>query len=117
MDAAADTAWQEADGVAAKTQAGVPKSSVSARRRGDCVYQSDPARLGAVLCGRSCESLLLLHLRLGGKEDSVPLGSSKPATWFRVEAVESRMAVRHAGTVSRVLRGVLTGPGPLVPLD
>jgi hypothetical protein len=46
MDAAADTASQEADGVAAHTQAGVPKSSVSARRRGDCVYQSDPARLG-----------------------------------------------------------------------
>ena len=81
------------------------------------MYQSDPARLGAVLCGRSFESLLLLHPRLGGKEDSVPLGSSKPAPRFRVEAVESGVAVRHAGTVPRVLRGVLTGPGPLFPLD
>src|SRR4029434_6263642 len=117
MDAAADAARQEADGVAADAQAGLSKSSVSARGRGDCAYQSHPARLGAVLCVRSLESLLLVHPRLGGEEDSAPPGAGQPASRVRVEAVESGVAVRHAGTVPRVLRGVLTAPGPLFPLD
>src|SRR5687767_6904757 len=97
MDAAADAARQEADGVAADAQAGPSKSSVSAGRRGDCANQSHPARLGAVPCVRSLESLLLVHPRLGREEDSVPPGPSKPATRFRMEAVAS--GVPHVGTV------------------
>jgi len=50
MDAPADTATQEADGIAADAQAGLSESSVPAYRRGDCAYQSYPARLSAVLC-------------------------------------------------------------------
>src|SRR5438309_2294536 len=108
MDAAADAARQEANGVAADAQAGLSTSSVSARRRGDCACQSHPARLGAILCVRSLESLLLVHPRLGGEEDSVPPGPSRPATRIRVEAVESGVAVRPAGTVRRVPGCVLT---------
>src|SRR2546428_7136180 len=96
MDAVADAARQEADGVAADAQASLSKSSVSARRRGDCAYQSHPARLGAVLCVRPLESLLLVHPRLGGEEDSVPPGPSQPATRFRVEAVAAGVALPHA---------------------
>src|SRR5262245_3726113 len=90
MDAAADAASQEADGVAADAQAGVP-NLVS--RRGDCAYQSHPARLGAVLCGRSLESLLLVHPRLGRAADSGPLGACAPASRLRMEEVEQSVVV------------------------
>src|SRR5262245_66027980 len=88
MDAAADAARQEADGVAADAQAGVPKLSVPVSRRGDGAYQSHPARLGAVLCGRALESLLIVHTRLGIEEGSGPLCSCAPASRLRMEDVE-----------------------------
>ncbi len=61
MDAAANPATQEADGVAADAQAGVSKPSVPARRRGDCSHQSDTARLGAILCGRPLQPVFLIR--------------------------------------------------------
>src|SRR5262249_582054 len=93
MDAAADAARQEANGVAADAQAGLPKSSVPAHRRGDCAYQSHPARLGAVLCIWPLESLLLVHPRLGREEDTAPPGAGKPASRLRVETVEQNVDV------------------------
>jgi hypothetical protein len=56
--------------------------------RGDCANQPDSAWLGAVLCGRSFEPLLLVHPRVGRKEDAAPFGAGQPASRFRVEAVE-----------------------------
>ena len=67
---------EEADGAAADAQAGIPTPSVPAGRRGDCQHQPDSARLGAVLCGRPFEPVLLVHSRLGGEEDSGPPGAA-----------------------------------------
>src|SRR5712691_11251206 len=99
MDATADAATEEADGAVADPQAGLSKSSVPARGRGDCAHQSHPARLGAVLFGRSLESLLLVHPRLGGEEDSAPPGACAPASRLRVEAVEQSVVVWRPRTV------------------
>ena len=44
--------------------------------------QSDPARLGELLCGRPLESVLLLHPRLGGKEDPAPSGACSKRQGF-----------------------------------
>src|SRR5262249_10553916 len=99
MDAPADAARQEADGVAADAQGGLSESSVPAHRRGDCAYQSHPAGLGAVLCIRPLESLLLVHPRLGGEEDSAPPGAREPASRFRVETVEPSVVVWRARVV------------------
>src|SRR5712691_5712468 len=93
MDAAADPAKQEADGVAADAQARVSKPSVPARCRGDCPHQSNPARLGALLCGRPLQPVFLVHSRLGGEEDSDPPGARAPASRVRLEAVEQRVVV------------------------
>src|ERR1700674_4883245 len=93
MDAAAYPAKQEADGVAAHAQAGVSKSSVPARRSGDCPHQSHSARLGAVLCGRPLQPVFLLYSRLGGEEDSRPPGAGAPASRVRLEAVEQSVVV------------------------
>src|SRR5262249_13067511 len=93
MDAPADAARQEADGVAADAQAGLSKSSVPARRRGDCANQSHPAGLGAVLCVRPLESLLRLHRRLGSEDGAAPRGGGQPASRLRVEAVEQSVVV------------------------
>src|SRR4029453_16212447 len=97
MDAAAEAARQEADGVAADAQAGLSKSSVLARGGVVCPYQPHPARVGAVLCVRSLESLLLVHPRLGGEEDSTPPGAGKPASRVRMEGGELGGVVRHVG--------------------
>src|SRR5262244_1874892 len=93
MDAPADAARQEADGIVADAQGGLSKSSVPARRRGDCAYQSHSARLGAVLCVRSLEPVLLVHPRLGREDGAAPPGTGQPASRLRVEAVEQSVVV------------------------
>ena len=85
-----------------QAQGDFPKPSVPARQRGDCADQSDPARLGEVLCGRPLEPVLLVHSRLGREEDSAPPGASAPASRLRLEAVEQGMAVWDARTLLRV---------------
>jgi len=45
------------------------KLPVAASRSGGAVDQSDPSRLGAVVCSRARQRVLLLHQRPGGKED------------------------------------------------
>jgi RNA-directed DNA polymerase len=62
-------------------------------------YQSHPAWLGAVLCIRPLGSLLLVHPRLGGEEDSAPLGACKPASRLRMETMEPSMVVWRARVV------------------
>src|SRR5690348_6141799 len=99
MDATADAAREEADGVAAGAHGGLPKSSVPTGRRGDCAYQSHSARLGPVLCVRSREPLLLVHPRLGGEEGAEPLGARAPTPWLWVETVEQSMAVWGSRTL------------------
>ena len=75
------------------------RRSVSARRRRDCLYQSDAARLGAILCGRPFQPVFLVHSRLGREEDSGPLGAYVPTSRVRLEAVEPRVAVWDPGPV------------------
>src|SRR5262249_18863764 len=95
MDAVADAARQEADGIVATAQANLSEPSLSARRRGDCAGQYHPSRLGAVLCVWSLESLLLVRPRLGGKEDAEPLGAGAPTSRLWVDAVAQSVAVRR----------------------
>ena len=78
---------------------GFSKSSVPARRRGDCAYQSHPAGLGAVLCVRPLQPMLLVHPRLGREEGSAPPGAGTPASRLRVEAVEQSVVVWGPRTV------------------
>src|SRR5688572_10982603 len=102
MDAASHPAGEKADGAPALAQADFSKPSVPANQRGDCDNQPDSAWLGAVLCGRPFEPVLLVHSRLGRKEDSAPFGAGQPASRFWLEAMEQGMAVWDA----RTLRGV-----------
>ena len=50
--------------------------------------QSNPARLGELLCHRAFESLFLLHPPMGRKKDPTPPGQSPIASRLRLEAVE-----------------------------
>ena len=99
MDAASHPTGEKADGPSRDAQADFPTPSVPAHQRGDCENQPDSAGLGAVLCGRPFEPVLLVHPRLGRKEDSAPSGARAPASRFRLEAVQHRVAVRHARTL------------------
>ena len=76
MDAAAYAERQEADGVAADAQAGFSKPSVPAGGEVIARINPDPARLGAVLCGRPLQPVFLVHPRLGREEDSGPSGAA-----------------------------------------
>src|SRR5712692_4926875 len=98
MDAASHPAGEKADGAVAHAQADFPQPSVPASQRGDCANQPNSAWLGAVLCGRPFEPVLLVHSNLGREEDSAPFGAGQPASRFRLEAVEHSMAVWHART-------------------
>ena len=108
MDAAVIAERQEADGLARQAQRDLPDLSFPARRRGDRKDQSDPARLGEVLCHRPLESVFLLYPKLGRDEDTAPSGSGVSASRFWLEAVEQGMPVRHAGTLLGVPRIVFT---------
>src|ERR1700716_3940616 len=99
MDAASHPAGEKADGAVAHAQADFPQPSVPANQRGDCANQPDSAWLGAVLCGRPFEPVLLVHSKLGREEDSAPFGAGQPASRFRLEAVEHSVAVRYARTL------------------
>src|SRR5438045_7645002 len=97
MDAAAYAARQEADGVAAQAQAGLPKLSLSAREGVDRADQSHSARLGELLCGRPLQPVFLVYPKLGGEEDSVPLGQSPSAPRLRrsEEHTSELQSLRH----------------------
>src|SRR6185503_14624724 len=61
--------------------------------------QSDPARLGEILCHRPLESVFLIYPRLGREEDTAPSGPGVPASRLRLEAVEQGLAVQNARTL------------------
>src|SRR4030095_12774215 len=115
MDAASHPAGEEADGAVAHAQADFPQPSVPANQRGDCENQPDAAWLGAVLCRRPFEPVLLVHSRLGRKEDSAPFGAGQSASRFWLEAGGAGVG----GWGARTLRGVpscpLTVAGPRLP--
>jgi hypothetical protein len=101
-------AGQEADGIAAQAQAGFPELSLSASEWVDRADQSHSVRLGELLCGRPLQPVFLVYPKLGGEEDSVPLGQSPSAPRLRMEEVEQGMAVWHARTLQRVPSGLST---------
>ena len=104
MDAAVRAARQETDGLATQAQSDLPKLSISACGRADRNDQSDPARLGEVLCGGPCESLFLVYPRLGGEEDPAPSGQSPTAPRLWMATMEPSLAVPDAGTLQGVPR-------------
>ncbi len=99
MDAATIAEGQETDGLARQAQGDLRGLWFPAGWRGDRKDQSDSARVGEILCHRSLESVFLIHPILGRKEDTAPSGQVVPASRIRLEAVESGMAVRNAGTL------------------
>src|SRR5262245_63347451 len=111
QDAASPPAGEKADGAVAHAQTDFPQPSVPADQRGDCENQPDAAGLGAVLCRRALEPMLLVHSRLGREEDSAPYGAGQSASRFWMEAVETDLAVRDARTLRGVPRGPLTVAG------
>src|SRR5713101_857626 len=115
MDAASHPAGEKADGAVAHAQADFPQPSVPANQRGDCANQPDSAWLGAVLCRRPFEPVLLVHSRLGREEDSAPFGAGQPASRFRLEAVDQGMALWDARPLRGVPRCPLTVARPPPP--
>src|SRR3989449_7439550 len=115
MDAALHPAGEKADGAVATAQADFPQPSVPANQRGDCANQPDSAWLGAVLCRRPFEPVLLVHSRLGREEDSAPFGAGQPASRFRLEAVDQGMALWDARPLRGVPRCPLTVARPPPP--
>ncbi len=85
MDAAANAASEEAEGLAA--QAHLPELSLSAREGVDRADQSHSTRLGELLCRGSFQPVLLVHSRLGREEGSGSLGEESPASGLWMEAV------------------------------
>ena len=55
---------------------------------GDRTDQPDPAGMGELLCGGTCEPVLLVYQRLGRKEDSAASDACAEAQGFRLAAVE-----------------------------
>jgi hypothetical protein len=100
MDAAVHAEKQKADGVAPQTQRDLPEQPLAAHWWVDREDQSDLERLGAVLCHQELQPMLLVHPKLGRKEDTAPSGQSTPASRLRMEAVEQGMAVRNTRTIS-----------------
>ena len=88
MDAVAYAAVEKAHGAVAETQGVVPTLQIPANTGIDRKDQSDPARLGKLLLGWALESVLVVHPKLGGTEDSAPPGASPIASRLRLEAVE-----------------------------
>ena len=85
----ADAAAEEAHGAAAEAQ-GRASDAIDPSRSDGLIAedQSDPAGLGELLRGRALESVLLVHPKLGGEEDSATPGASPIASGLRLEAVE-----------------------------
>ena len=79
---------QEADGIAVQAQGSVPEASFAASGWVDRGDQSDPARLGKLLCDWTLEPVLFVYPRLGGEEGAAPPGAGLPTSRLRLEAVE-----------------------------
>jgi hypothetical protein len=88
VDAAAHTAAEETHDTVAKPQGVVPVLSLPTHWGFDRKDQLDPEGLGEILLRGTLEPMLLIHSRLGGKEDTASPGASPIAPRLRLEAVE-----------------------------
>ena len=79
---------QETDGAVGKTQGDLPTVCQPTRRQSDRTDQSDPARLGELLCGGTLEPMLFDDRRLGGEEDSATPDACPATPRIRLEKVE-----------------------------
>ena len=88
MDAVAYATVEKAHGAVAETQGVVPSLQIPDDAGIGRKDQSDPAGLGEPLLVWTLESVLVVHPKLGGTEDSAPPGASPIASRLRLEAVE-----------------------------
>jgi len=88
VDAVAYAAAEKAHGTVAETQAVVSSLQIPADTGVGREDQLDPAGLGELLFVRALESVLFVHPKLGGKEDTAPPGASPTASRLRLEAME-----------------------------
>ena len=79
---------EQSYGVAAEADGDLPTLSFPAFGSGRATHQSDPTRMGQLLCGGSFESVLWFRSRLGGEEDSSASDAGSKARRFWVEEVE-----------------------------
>ena len=79
---------QETDGAVGKTQGDLPTVCEPTRRQSDRTDQSDPARLGELLCSGTLGPMLFDDRRLGGEEDSAALDACPATQRIRLETVE-----------------------------
>jgi hypothetical protein len=93
---------EKANSAVGKAERSVSPKCQSARGAGDRADQSHPTRLGELLCGRRFESMLFVCQRLGTEEGSAASDASPGARWLRLETVEYEVAIRAAGTLSRL---------------
>ena len=79
---------EEANGAPAAVERALPTVSIAACRSGDRVDQSDPSRLGDLLCHRPLDPLFRLCAGLGGEESTASLDAGTEAQRVRLEEVE-----------------------------
>src|ERR1700730_362232 len=84
---------EEADSVVGEAQGCVPTVCQSARGAGDRGDQSHASGLGELFCGGTCEPVLFVYQRLGGKEDTAASDAGTEAAGLRLATVEEAMAV------------------------
>ena len=75
-----------------KAQAHLPTVQEPTCRAGDRRDQSNPARMGELLRGRTLEPVLLVHQAMGGEEGSAASDARPGTTGIRLEAVEYDVA-------------------------
>ena len=79
---------QETDGAVGKAQGDLPTVYQPTCKQGDRTDQSDPARMGELLCRGTLEPVLFDDRRLGGEEDSATLDACPAPQRLRLEKVE-----------------------------
>ena len=79
---------EEVHGALAAVEGVLPTVSIAACRSGDRVDQSDPSRLGDLLCHRPLDSLFRLCAGLGGEESEASLDAGTETERVRLEEVE-----------------------------
>ena len=79
---------EKANGTFAKTQGGVPKTSVPTGRPHSSFDQPDSTGLGELLRGWEFESVLQLRSRLGRKENTATFDAIPKTKGLRLAAVE-----------------------------
>ena len=96
------TSAEEADSPSAEAEGHLSAVSIPTDRAGGGADQPDPARLGAVLCCRRCQSVLWFCQRLGGKESPASSDACTETAGLRLEEVEEAVALQAPGLVQRL---------------